>query len=102
MRSRGSSHGSRRLFRAGSTIGQQLVKALYTHDGGLGGTLEEIGLAVKLSLRYSKDRILNIHVLDQLVDTGRLSPAQADVALGEPWRLRRLADRPSKRDQIPP
>jgi penicillin-binding protein 1A len=46
----------------GSTIGQQVAKALYPHDGGLGGTLEEIGLAVKLSLSYSKDRILNMYL----------------------------------------
>lgn len=136
----------------GSTIGQQLAKTLYPHGGGLGGTLEEIGLAVKLSLRYSKAQILNmylnsvyyghgywgdlaaargyfglsprrlswgqasllaglpqapsaydpelhpglarrrqLHVLDQLVDTGKLTQAQADAALREPWRLRRSA-----------
>ena len=134
----------------GSTIGQQLAKTLYPHDGGLGGTLEEIGLAVKLSLHYSKDRILNmylnsvyfghgywgdvaaargyfgasprrlswgqasllaglpqapsaydperhpklardrqLHVLDQLVDNGDLTQAQAGAAAREPWRLRR-------------
>lgn len=133
----------------GSTIGQQLAKALYPHSGDLGGTLEEIGLAIELSLHYSKDRILNmylnsvyyghgywgdvaaargyfgasprglswgqasllaglpqapsaydperhpklarrrqLHVLDQLVDNGDLSQAQADAALREPWRLR--------------
>jgi membrane peptidoglycan carboxypeptidase len=134
----------------GSTIGQQLAKTLYPHDSGLGGTLEEIGLAVKLSLHYSKDRIFNmylnsvyyghgywgdvaaahgyfgasprrlswgqasllaglpqaptaydpeshpklarsrqLHVLDQLVDNGDLSQAQAGTASREPWRLRR-------------
>jgi penicillin-binding protein 1A len=46
----------------GSTIGQQLAKTIYPHDGGLGGTLEEIGLAVKLSLHYSKDRLLNMYL----------------------------------------
>jgi penicillin-binding protein 1A len=46
----------------GSTIGQQLAKRLYPHTGGLGGTLEEIGLAVKLSLRYSKAQILNMYL----------------------------------------
>jgi penicillin-binding protein 1A len=136
----------------GSTIGQQLAKILYPHGGGLGGTLEEIGLAVELSLHYSKDRILNmylsavyyghgywgdvaaargyfgvsprrlswaqasllaglpqapsaydperhprlarrrqLHVLDQLVDNGDLSQAQADAARRQPWRLRRGA-----------
>jgi membrane peptidoglycan carboxypeptidase len=46
----------------GSTIGQQLAKQLYPHSGGLGGTLEEIGLAVKLSLHYSKAQILNMYL----------------------------------------
>jgi penicillin-binding protein 1A len=46
----------------GSTIGQQLAKTLYPHDGGLAGTLEEIGLAVKLCLRYSKAQILNMYL----------------------------------------
>jgi membrane peptidoglycan carboxypeptidase len=137
----------------GSTIGQQLAKTLYPHDGGLGGALEEIGLAVKLSLDYSKGQILNmylnsvyfgqghwgyvaaahgyfgtsprrlswgqasllaglpqapsaydpvrhprlarlrqLHVLDQLVDNGDISQAQANAALREPWRLRGAAD----------
>jgi len=46
----------------GSTIGQQLAKRLYPHSGGLGGTLEEIGLAVKLSTRFSKAQILNMYL----------------------------------------
>jgi penicillin-binding protein 1A len=46
----------------GSTIGQQLAKTLYPHGEGVGGTLEEIGLAVRLSLRYSKPRILNMYL----------------------------------------
>jgi penicillin-binding protein 1A len=46
----------------GSTIGQQLAKLLYPHGGGLGGTLEEIGMAVKLSLDYSKEQILGMYL----------------------------------------
>jgi membrane peptidoglycan carboxypeptidase len=46
----------------GSTIDQQLAKTLYPHSPGLGGTLEEIGLAVKLSLRWSKPQILNMYL----------------------------------------
>ncbi len=46
----------------GSTIGQQLAKRLYPDGGGLEGTLEEIGIAVKLSLRYSKAQILNMYL----------------------------------------
>lgn len=46
----------------GSTIDQQLAKLLYPHGGGLGGTLEEIGLAVKLSLDYSSGDILSMYL----------------------------------------
>jgi membrane peptidoglycan carboxypeptidase len=46
----------------GSTIAQQLAKQLYPHGSGLGGTLEEIGLGVKLSLGYRKTEILNMYL----------------------------------------
>jgi penicillin-binding protein 1A len=46
----------------GSTIDQQLAKLLYPHDSGLGGTLEEIGLAVKLSLGYSNADVLSMYL----------------------------------------
>lgn len=46
----------------GSTIAQQLAKQLYPHRSGLGGTLEEIGLGVKLSLSYSKPQILEMYL----------------------------------------
>lgn len=46
----------------GSTIGQQLAKRIYPHSAGLEGTLEEIGIAVKLSLHYSKAQILNMYL----------------------------------------
>lgn len=46
----------------GSTIAQQLAKQLYPHGGGLEGTLEEFGLAVKLSLHYSKAQILGMYL----------------------------------------
>jgi len=46
----------------GSTIAQQLAKQLYGRGGGLAGTLREIGLAVKLSLRFSKATILSMYV----------------------------------------
>ncbi|HEY2480010.1 MAG TPA: transglycosylase domain-containing protein, partial [Solirubrobacterales bacterium] len=41
----------------GSTIAQQLAKTLYPHGGGVGGTFEEIGLGVKLSLAYSHEQV---------------------------------------------
>ncbi|MFT3863320.1 MAG: biosynthetic peptidoglycan transglycosylase [Solirubrobacterales bacterium] len=46
----------------GSTIPQQLAKNLYPHGGGLVGTLEEIGLGVKLSLAYSHERVLSMYL----------------------------------------
>ncbi|MBS1887283.1 MAG: transglycosylase domain-containing protein [Actinobacteria bacterium] len=46
----------------GSTIAQQLAKRLYPHGGGLWGTLEEIGLGVKLSLAYSHEQVLSMYL----------------------------------------
>jgi penicillin-binding protein 1A len=46
----------------GSTIPQQLAKQLYPHGGGVVGTLEEIGLAVKLSLAYSHEQVLTMYL----------------------------------------
>jgi penicillin-binding protein 1A len=46
----------------GSTIAQQLAKALYGKGSGVGGTLDEIGLGVKLALRYSHARILQMYL----------------------------------------
>jgi membrane peptidoglycan carboxypeptidase len=46
----------------GSTIAQQLAKQLYPHGPGVGGTLEEIGLGVKLSLAFSKPEILGMYL----------------------------------------
>jgi membrane peptidoglycan carboxypeptidase len=47
---------------AGSTIPQQLAKQLYPHGGGVIGTLEEIGLGVKLSLAYSHEQVLTMYL----------------------------------------
>jgi membrane peptidoglycan carboxypeptidase len=46
----------------GSTIAQQLAKQLYPHGGGVFGTLEEIGLGVKLSLAYSHEQVLTMYL----------------------------------------
>jgi membrane peptidoglycan carboxypeptidase len=46
----------------GSTIAQQLAKRLYPHGGGVLGTLEEIGLGVKLSLAWSHEQVLNMYL----------------------------------------
>ena len=46
----------------GSTIAQQLAKQLYASGGGFGGTLEQVGLGLKLSLSYSKPKILKMYL----------------------------------------
>jgi penicillin-binding protein 1A len=46
----------------GSTIMQQRAKQLYGRAGAVGSVLEDIGLAVKLSLRYSKQQILSMYL----------------------------------------
>jgi penicillin-binding protein 1A len=46
----------------GSTIAQQLAKRLYPHGGGVVGTLEEIGVGVKLSLDYSHEQVLDMYL----------------------------------------
>jgi penicillin-binding protein 1A len=46
----------------GSTIPQQLAKQLYPRGGGVAGTLEEIGLGVKLSLSYSHAQVLSMYL----------------------------------------
>ncbi len=46
----------------GSTIDQQLAKQLYPGGSGMGGTLQEIGLGVKLSLSFSKPAVLEMYL----------------------------------------
>ena len=63
----GSARAAFAMFRrngdpGGSTIAQQLAKQLYPHRPGLSGTLDEIGLGVKLSVTYSKPQILDMYL----------------------------------------
>jgi penicillin-binding protein 1A len=46
----------------GSTIAQQLAKQLYPSSPSFAGTLEQVGLGLKLSLSYSKPRILEMYL----------------------------------------
>ncbi len=85
----------------GSTIAQQLAKILYPHGAGLGGTLEEIGLGVKLALSFPKPQILEMYLNAVYfgngywgdvaaargyfgVDPGQLTWAQAALLAGLP------------------
>ena len=45
-----------------STIAQQLAKQIYPSGSGFGGTLEQVGLGLKLSLTYSKDQVLEMYL----------------------------------------
>jgi Transglycosylase len=60
----------------GSTIPQQLAKQLYPHGDGVAGTLEEIGLGVKLSLAYSHEQVLTMY----------LTRSTTATATGAPWQ----------------
>ena len=64
MAQRGSvlGHSPTKRRPGGSTIAQQLAKQLYPHSQGLGGTLFEIGLGVKLSVSFSKPQILSMYL----------------------------------------
>ncbi len=46
----------------GSTIAQQLAKQLYPQPPGLGTTLQDLALGVKLSFEYSKSEILDMYL----------------------------------------
>jgi penicillin-binding protein 1A len=46
----------------GSTIAQQLAKQLYPSDSSFAGTLEQVGLGLKLALSFSKPRILEMYL----------------------------------------
>lgn len=46
----------------GSTISQQLAKQLYGDGRGFSATIEQIGLGVKLSFRFSKSQILAMYL----------------------------------------
>ena len=46
----------------GSTISQQLAKRLYGTGGGLGATLKQVGLGVKLSTSFSRQQVLAMYL----------------------------------------
>jgi penicillin-binding protein 1A len=46
----------------GSTIAQQLAKQLYDTGTGFGATLEQVGLGLKLSMRYSRAQVLEMYL----------------------------------------
>lgn len=46
----------------GATIDQQLAKQLYGDGGGIGGTLRQIGLGIKLGLRWPHRQVLAMYL----------------------------------------
>jgi penicillin-binding protein 1A len=94
----------------GSTIAQQLAKRLYPHGGGIGGTLEEIGLGVKLSLHYSHAQVLQMY-LDSIyygngywgasaAARGYFGVAAGALSWGEASMLAGLPQAPSAYDPV--
>ena len=70
----------------GATITQQLAKRLYTGDrGGLWGTLDQVGLAIKLERHYSKTQILRMYLDSVYFGDGHWGVVQASEGyFGEP------------------
>jgi len=69
-------HGS--PLQGGSTITQQLAKALYVTDNHTpGAKLRMMGLAIKLELRYSKAEILEMYLNSIYYGDGQWGVAQA-------------------------
>jgi Transglycosylase len=46
----------------GATIDQQLAKQLYGDGGGIGGTLRQVGLGIKLGLHWSHRQVLAMYL----------------------------------------
>jgi membrane peptidoglycan carboxypeptidase len=62
----------------GSTITQQLAKRIYTGDrGGVMVKLAQVGLAIKLERRWSKEQILGMYLDAAYFGDGRWGVAQA-------------------------
>ena len=94
----------------GSTIDQQLAKQLYGHGHGLGATLREIGLGVKLAVHYSKQQILQMYLnvvyyghgfwgVEQASE-GYFHAAPARLTWGEASMLAGLIQAPSAYDPL--
>jgi membrane peptidoglycan carboxypeptidase len=93
----------------GSTITQQLARHLYTGaGGGMLGTLEQVGLAIKLDARYSKAQILGMYLDSVYFGDGHWGIVQAsqgyfgkpprDLSWGEASLLAGLVQAPSVYD----
>lgn len=92
----------------GSTIDQQLAKSLYGRQGGVLGTLREIGLGVKLALDFNKRQIIGMYLNSEYYGNGywgvraasegyfRTPPA--DLSWGEAAMLGGLLQAPSAYD----
>ncbi len=94
----------------GSTIAQQLAKQLYGRGSGLAGTLRAIGLAVKLSLSFSKPTIMSMYINaiyygngywgDEQAAWGYFDTSPYDLSWGEAAMLAGLPQAPSAYDPL--
>jgi hypothetical protein len=94
----------------GSTISQQLAKRLYPHGGGVWGTLEEIGVGVKLSLAYSHEQVLSMYLNsvyygngywgDEAAAEGYFGVSPRRLTWGEAAMLAGLPQAPSAYDPL--
>jgi penicillin-binding protein 1A len=94
----------------GSTIDQQLAKQLYGRGEGLGSTLREIGLGVKLAAQYSKHQILAMYLNVayygngswgvQQASEGYFHTAPSHLTWGEASMLAGLLQAPSAYDPL--
>lgn len=94
----------------GSTIDQQLAKTLYGRQGGLLGTLREIGLGVKLALTYTKRQIIAMYLNSEYYGNGYwgvraaalgyFRTAPAGLSWGEAAMLAGLLQAPSAYDPV--
>jgi penicillin-binding protein 1A len=94
----------------GSTIDQQLAKTLYGRQGGVLGTLREIGLGVKLALTYTKRQIIAMYLNSEYygngywgvraASRGYFRTAPADLSWGEAAMLAGLLQAPSAYDPV--
>lgn len=94
----------------GSTIDQQLAKSLYGQQGGVLGSLREIGLGVKLALGYSKRQLIRMYLNGvyygngywgvRAASDGYFRTAPADLSWGEAAMLAGLLQAPSAYDPL--
>jgi membrane peptidoglycan carboxypeptidase len=102
-------HGGDLQDEGGSTIAQQLAKRIYTGDhAGVSVKLRQVGLAVKLERRFTKDEILRMYLDAAYFGAGHWGVVRAsegyfgrppaELSWGEASLLAGLVQAPSRYD----